>query len=150
MKVILLQDVKNVGKKNEVIEVSDGYANNFLIKKGLAVAQTKGTLNELNKLKEEERKRDIQNREQAMLLKEKLKNIHLLFEESAGKEGKLHHAITAKMIEEQLKNQYGIVIDKKNIKNFVPLKAVGEAIFEVVLYKDITAKIEIEVIEKHN
>ena len=49
-----------------------------------------------------------------------------------------------------LKNQYGIVIDKKNIKNFVPLKAVGEAIFEVVLYKDITAKIEIEVIEKHN
>lgn len=112
--------------------------------------KTKGTLNELNKLKEEERKRDIQNREQAMQLKEKLKNIRLLFEEPAGKEGKLHHAITAKMIEEQLKNQYGIVIDKKNIKNFVPLKAVGEAIFEVVLYKDITAKIEIEVIEKHN
>ena len=148
MKVILLQDVKNVGRKNDVVDVSDGYANNFLIKKGLAVAQTKSTLNSLNKQKEEERKRDIQLREQAMNLKETLKNIRLVFEEAAGKEGKLHHAITAKMIEDCLKEQYNIEIDKKNIKNFAPLKAIGEAFFEVVLYKDIVAKIEIEVKEK--
>ena len=75
MKVILKVDVKNVGKKNEVVEVSDGYANNFLIKKGLAIMQNKANLNDLNKQKEEERQKDLQAREQALILKEKFKDI---------------------------------------------------------------------------
>ena len=148
MKVILLQDVKGVGKKNQLLDVSDGYANNFLIKKGLAIPQTKSALNELNKQKEEERKLDMFQREQALKLKEKLNTIQLIFEESAGKEGKLHHAITTKMIEDSLKEKYNVVIDKRNIKNFAPLKAIGEAVFEVILYKDIIAKIHIEIKEK--
>ena len=69
MKVILQKDVKGLGKKNDIVEVSDGYANNFLIKKGLAIAQNKGALQDLNSLKEEERKLDILNREQALQLK---------------------------------------------------------------------------------
>ncbi len=145
MKVILLKDVKGVGKKNDIVEVSDGYANNFLIKKGLAIMQNKSALNDLTKLKDEERKLDTQMRQNALAIKEKLKNIHLIFEEKAGQEGKLHHAITAKMIEDELKLKHNITIDKRNIKNFVPLKCVGEAIFDVYLYRDISAKISITI-----
>ena len=147
MKVILKVDVKNVGKKNEVVEVSDGYANNFLIKKGLAIMQNKANLNDLNKQKEEERQKDLQAREQALILKEKFKDIAVVFEEKAGLEGRLHHAITAKMIEEKLKNDFNIEIDKKNFKNFAPIKALGEFKLELTLYKDITTKLNIEIKE---
>lgn len=143
MKVILQKDVKGLGKKNDIVEVSDGYANNFLIKKGLAIAQNKGALQDLNRLKEEERKLDILNREQALQLKDKLSKIEVVFVENAGKEGKLHHAVTAKMIEDELKAKFNVEIDKRNIRNFAPLKAIGEAVFDIVLYKDITAKLHI-------
>lgn len=148
MKVILLRDVPKVGKKGDIVEVSDGYATNFLIKRNLAVAQNKSSLNDLNKQKEEARKLDLQMRENAMKQKEKINKIKIIFKEKAGKDGKLHHAITAKMIEEYLKNNHQIEIDKKNIKNFAPLKALGEAMFEIVLYKDITAKLQIEIQEQ--
>ena len=69
MKVILIADVKNVGKKGEVVDVSEGYATNFLIKKRLAILQNKANLNDLNKQKEEEKRLDIANREKAMNLK---------------------------------------------------------------------------------
>ena len=71
MKVILTADVKNVGKKGEVVDVSEGYATNFLIKKRLAILQNKANLNDLNKQKEEEKRLDIANREKAMNLKNK-------------------------------------------------------------------------------
>ncbi len=143
MKVILLQDVKNVGKKNQVVDVAEGYANNFLIKKGLAILQNKANLMELNKQKEEERKLDVENSEKAISLREKLKNITLSFKENAGTENRLHRAITAKMIEEKLLNDYQITVDKKNFRNFTPIKCLGKATVEVVLYKDIVGKINI-------
>lgn len=143
MKVILLQDVKNVGKKGQVVDVAEGYANNFLVKKGLAVLQNKANLMELNKKKEEERKLDIAMSEKAIDLREKLKNIVLSFKESAGTENRLHHAITAKMIEDKLLKEYQIEVDKKNFKNFTPIKCLGKATIEVVLYKDIVGKINL-------
>ena len=79
MKVILIADVKNVGKKGEVVDVSEGYATNFLIKKGLAILQNKANLNDLNKKKEEEKKLDMQNRQVAMQQLEKLKGIVVIF-----------------------------------------------------------------------
>lgn len=147
MKVILKADVKNVGKKGEVVDVSDGYATNFLIKRGLAIVQNKANLNDLNKQKEEERLKDLKAREEANHLKEKLKNIEVIFHEKAGIEGRLHHAITAKMIEDKLNKDFNIQIDKKNFKNFAPIKALGEVKIEVILYKDITTRINIQVIE---
>ena len=148
MKVILVSDVKNVGKKGDVVDVSEGYATNFLIKKRLAILQNKANLNDLNKQKELEKKQDIENRENAMALKNKLQSIVVIYKENAGLEGRLHSAITAKMIEEKLMLEFSIKVDKKNFKNFTPIKAIGKATIEVVLYKDIIGKINVEIIEK--
>ena len=147
MKVILVADVKNVGKKGDVVDVSEGYATNFLIKKRLAILQNKANLNDLNKQKEEEKKLDIQSRQTAMELKEKLKGIVVVFKEHAGTEGRLHSAITSKMLEAKLANEYNLKVDKKNFKNYMPIKAVGKATVDVVLYKDIVGRINIEVLE---
>ena len=147
MKVILIADVKNVGKKGDVVDVSEGYATNFLIKKRLAILQNKANLNDLNKQKEEKKKLDIQSRQTAMELKEKLKGIVVVFKEHAGTEGRLHSAITSKMLEAKLANEYNLKVDKKNFKNYMPIKAVGKATVDVVLYKDIVGRINIEVLE---
>lgn len=147
MKVILIADVKNVGKKGDVVDVSEGYATNFLIKKHLAILQNKANLNDLNKKKEEEKKLDLAKREEALNLKNKLTTITVVFNEHAGREGRLHSAITSKIIEEKLKNEFDIVVDKKNFKNFLPIKAIGKATIEVILYKDIIGKINIEIKE---
>lgn len=147
MKVILIADVKNVGKKGDVVDVSEGYATNFLIKKRLAILQNKANLNDLNKQKEEEKKLDIQSRQTAMELKEKLKGIVVVFKEHAGTEGRLHSAITSKMLEAKLANEYNLKVDKKNFKNYMPIKAVGKATVDVILYKDIVGRINIEVVE---
>ena len=147
MKVILVADVKNVGKKGEVVDVSEGYATNFLLKKRLAILQNKANLNDLNKQKEEAKKLDMQNRQTAMELKEKLKGVVVIFKEHAGTEGRLHSAITSKMLEAKLANEYNLKVDKKNFKNYMPIKAIGKATVDVVLYKDIVGRINIEVLE---
>ena len=136
MKVILVADVKNVGKKGDVVDVSEGYATNFLLKKRLAILQNKANLNDLNKQKEEAKKLDIAKRQEAMDLKNKLQSIVVIYKENAGLEGRLHSAITSKMIEEKLEKEFMVKVDKKNFKNFMPIKAVGKATIEVVLYKD--------------
>jgi len=150
MKVILVSDVKNVGKKGDVVEVSEGYATNFLLKKGLAILQNKANLNDLNKQKEIDRANDAKAREIANETKNKLANTKVIFIEEAGHAGKLHNGITAKTIEEKLLNEYGIKVDKKNFKNFLPIKALGKVAIEVVLYKEIVGKISIEVMDKEN
>ena len=147
MKVILIADVKNVGKKGEVVDVSEGYATNFLIKKRLAILQNKANLNDLNKQKEEEKKLDMQNSQLAMQKLEQLKKIVVVFKEHAGTEGRLHSAITAKMLEAKLNDEYSLSVDKKNFKNYTPIKAVGKATVDVILYKDIVGRINIEVVE---
>ena len=148
MKVILIADVKNVGKKGDVVDVSEGYATNFLIKKHLAFLQNKANLKDMNKQKENEKQIDLEHREKAMNLKNKLQNIKVVFEQQAGLEGRLHSAITAKMIEDKLLEQFGVEVNKKNFKNFMPIKAIGKATIEVILYKDIIGKIAVEIIEK--
>ena len=147
MKVILIADVKNVGKKGDVVDVSEGYATNFLIKKRLAILQNKANLNDLNKQKEEEKKLDMQNRQVAMQQLEKLKGIVVIFKEHAGTEGRLHSAITAKMLEAKLNDEFSLKVDKKNFKNYTPIKAIGKATVDVILYKDIVGRINIEVQE---
>ena len=147
MKVILIKDVKNVGKKGDVVDVSEGYATNFLIKQGFAILQNKSNLNDLNRQKDEAKKIDMEKRQEAMELKSKLQGIVIIFKEHAGIEGRLHSAITSKMIEDELRNKFNIVVDKKNFKNFLPIKAIGKATIDVVLYKDILGKINIEIQE---
>ena len=82
-----------------------------------------------------------------MALKAKLQSVVVIYKEHAGLEGRLHSAITAKMVEDKLLKDFQISVDKKNFKNFVPIKAIGKATIDVVLYKDIVGKINVEIIE---
>jgi len=148
MKVILLSDVKKVGKKGEVVEVSDGYGSNFLIPNKLAVKVTKTSLEikknkDDNKAKEEERKK-----EEAIVLKEKIKDLVLEIQTSVGKEGKLFGNISSKEVVEKYKMKFAIEIDKRKFINFIPINALGFYKIDVELYKGVIGTITVHVVEK--
>jgi large subunit ribosomal protein L9 len=138
MKVILLKDVKKQGKKDEIIEVSDGYAQNFLIKNGLAVKYTSGSKNILD---EELKERD--KNEQALVLnfqkiKSEIEKVKLVFEAKAGKNGKIFGTISSKQIQDRYKEK-GIVIDKKMISITSPIDTIGTHLVEINLHKKVIA-----------
>lgn len=134
MKVILLKDIKKVGKKDEVIEVSDGYARNYLIKRKLAVAYTKGSskvLNEQLAIKEEH---EAKLKKEAEEIKKKLDTMKLEFSLSAGKEGQVFGSISTKQIHQALQEK-GIEVDKRKIHLDVPVSSLGTTNVKVDLYK---------------
>lgn len=147
MKVILLQDVKNVGKKGQTIEVSDGYANNFLLPKRLGVNATKRSVEILDKQKEDARILDEKNRKEAEELKEKLKTITLEFTCKTGKEGKLFGSVSSKQVVEKLKTSYGITIDKRKFVDKETVNTLGVTILKNELYKGVVAEIKVHVSE---
>ena len=136
MKVILLNDVKNVGKKGEVKEVSDGYARNFLIRQGLAVAATSASVDVLKGQKAEE----------AIKTKELIEKTELTFKVNA-KEGRVFNSVSTKKIEEALKAK-GIKIDKRKIKDTEPVSSLGYTNIRIELYKDVEAVIKVHLIEE--
>lgn len=135
MKVILLQDVKKVGKKNDVVEVSDGYARNFLIAKKLAVAFTEGSNQVLNKQKQEMAALEKQKELEAIALQKQLENITLEFKVKVGGNGKVFGRISTKQIVEQLKSQYQIHVDKRKIITDKVADSLGTTRFKVDLYQ---------------
>ena len=145
MKVILLQDVKNVGKKGQTIEVSDGYANNFLLPKRLGVNATKRSGEILDK--EDARILDEKNRKEAEELKEKLKTITLEFTCKTGKDGKLFGSVSSKQVVEKLKTSYGITIDKRKFVDKETVNTLGVTILKNELYKGVVAEIKVHVSE---
>ena len=140
MKVIFVKNLKNQGKINEIKEVSDGYATNFLIKNGYAVKYTK-TSNERNKKEEED---NINN---ANKLKEQLEKEKLSFVVKTGNNGKVFGNVSSKQIAEELKNR-NYDIDKKKILIDSQLNQIGYTYVEVELYKNVKAKLQIELKEK--
>ena len=147
MKVILLQDVKNVGKKGQTIEVSDGYANNFLLPKRLGVNATKRSVEILDKQKEDARILDEKNRKEAEELKEKLKTITLEFTCKTGKDGKLFGSVSSKQVVGKLKTSYGITIDKRKFVDKETVNTLGVTILKNELYKGVVAEIKVHVSE---
>lgn len=148
MKVILLADVKGQGKKNDVIEVSDGYAKNFLIARKLAKVADAQSLNDV-KTKEEARLYRIETeKKEARALAEKLKTIVVKVPASSGADGRLYGSVTSKDVAEQLQKQTGIVIDKRKIVMNDPIKAYGKYELEVKLYTEISGKVQVLVCEK--
>lgn len=147
MKVILLQDVKNVGKKGQTIEVSDGYANNFLLPKRLGVNATKRSVEILDKQKEDARILDEKNRKEAEELKEKLKKITLEFTCKTGKDGKLFGSVSSKQVVEKLKTSYGITVDKRKFVDKETVNTLGVTILKNELYKGVVAEIKVHVSE---
>ena len=146
MKVILLCDVKNQGKKDSIIEVSDGYANNYLIKNNLAVAYSKRSneilTNKLDKLnKEEEALVESLNE-----IRKKLENKNIIFKVKTGAQDKVFGTITSKQISEKLK-EMGIKIDKKCIKLDTPVSSLGVTQVKLELHKRVVFNINIELVK---
>lgn len=148
MKVILLADVKGQGKKNDVIEVSDGYGKNFLIPRKLAKPADAQSLNDV-KVKEAARLYRIETeRKAAQELAEKLKSILVKVPASSGADGRLYGSVTTKDIAEALKTAHGIDIDKRKLVMSDPIKAYGKYEVEAKLYPEVSGKVYVLVCEK--
>jgi large subunit ribosomal protein L9 len=145
MKVILLADVKGVGKKDEVINAADGYARNFLFPKKLAVEANKENLAKLDAAKNAVVRKRLKEVEDAQALKKELEGKIIKISVKKGETGRLFGSVTNKEIAEELNRQEGLVIDRKRIILDEPIKTVGIKQVDVKLYTDITAKITIEV-----
>ena len=148
MKVILTQDVKGQGKKDQIINVSDGYARNFLFPKKLAVPADNAALNEIkNKESSKLHKIDVERKE-AQDIAERLKSITVKFEYAAGPDKKLYGSVTTKDIADALKRDYGIEIDKRKITLTENIKAFGNFKADVKLFSDVNGIINIFVTSK--
>ncbi|ADL54018.1 50S ribosomal protein L9 [Clostridium cellulovorans] len=147
MKVILLKDIKALGKKGDVVNVSDGYARNFLFPKKAAQEATDSNLNILNNHKEKERKEKLAEIEAAQKIAEKLKGQEIKISTKAGEGGKLFGAITSKDVSEQLEKQHDFKIDKKKIV-MDTLKHVGTYEVEIKLYAEVSTKVKVIVTEE--
>lgn len=141
MKVILLSDVKKVGKKGEVVEVADGYARNFLIAKKLAVQESNKSREILKHQQETEAFNQQELKKEAEILKEKLETMVFEFKVKSGKEGKVFNSVSTKAIVDKLKEE-GIVIDKRKIIDTSPVATLGTTVVKVELYKGVIGNIK--------
>ena len=147
MKVILLQDVKGQGKKGQVKEVSEGYAQNFLIKQGLARPATDGNLKTLDQQKKSEDKRKEQEKIDAEMLAAKLGETTVELKAKAGEGGRLFGAITSKQIAEALAGMK-IKIDKRKIELHGPIRTLGYTNVAVKLHPEVKATMKVHVTEE--
>ncbi len=148
MKVILTQDVKGTGKKGDIVNVSDGFANNFLIKKGAAVIANEDNLNVLrNKQSSEQHKRD-EELKAAQEIKSKIDSKEIKLVKKAGDGGRLFGAVTAIDICDGIKSSLGIDIDKRKIVLKNAIKSIGKFETEIKIHKDVTAKVIVNVTEE--
>ncbi|MGI5997606.1 MAG: 50S ribosomal protein L9 [Lutispora sp.] len=148
MKVVLLQDVKSLGKKDDIVNVSDGYARNFLFPKKLAVEATVGKLNEISDKKSSLENKKKKELEKAKALAEKLNKIEILIKTKAGVNGKLFGSITAKDIADIIKQKHKIEVDKKKIVLDDAIKSLGTQEVEIKVYPEVTAKVKVTVAQE--
>ncbi|MBO4265238.1 MAG: 50S ribosomal protein L9 [Clostridia bacterium] len=147
MKVVLLADVKGSGKKGDLINVSDGYARNFLFPKGLAKEANNQVLSDLRAKEESQKYRIEQERAAAKEIAAKLEGFVVKITSNAGADGKTYGSITSKDIAEELEKQHGITVDKRKIQMENPIKAFGTYLLDVKLYTDVSGKINVVVAE---
>lgn len=142
MKIILIKDVKSLGKKGDVVNASDGYVRNFLFPKGYAKEANQKNLHILNNQKEADRKQRLEETEAAQKLARELKGKEIKLQVKSGENGRLFGAITGKDIADKLDLEFGIKVDKKKIV-MDNIKKVGIYNIEVKLYPEISAKINV-------
>ena len=146
IKVILTETIKGIGKKDEIIEVKDGYANNFLLNKNKAVLATPENINKLQKKNEKIEKNHARDVKEANELKNILAKKEVVLKVKAGENGKLFGAITSKEIASHIKDELGLDIDKKKIE--ANIKALGPDEVVIKLFTDVKAVVKINVIAK--
>ena len=148
MKVILLADVKKLGKKDQTIEVSDGYAVNFLFPRKLAVQVTKKSVEVLENQQEQRRENDAKMKADAEALANRLKDITLIFKVKTGKDGKLFGAISLKQVAEELAKQHNIDIDKRKFVDKGTLNELGFHHINVELYKGVIGQVHVQILSE--
>ena len=148
MKVILLDNIKGVEKKDEIINASDGYARNFLFPKKLAVEANNENMSKLKAKKQSEQYKKDVNKENAEKIAKKLDDITLTIKVKAGENGKIFGGVTSKEISEELKKQYKIDIDKKKIILNENIKNLGSFDISMKLFEGVTGKLKVKVISE--
>ena len=148
MKVILLDNIKGVGKKDEIKNVSDGYARNFLFPKKLAVEANSENMSKLKAKQDANQYKKSQEKEEAQKQAEKLKNILLKIAVKSGENGRIFGSITSKEIADSLKEQYKIEVDKKKIDLKEPIKTLGSFNVSIKLYEGVVGNLKIQLIAK--
>lgn len=149
MKVILLQDVKGLGKKGEVVNAKDGYARNFLFPKNLATEATQGNVKVLEEQKTAKKIRREEELTKAKELAEKISKLTVEIKSKSGENGKLFGSITTKEIADRLNKQHKIKIDKRKIEvDGGNIKTIGTTVAEVKVYPNVSAKLKVNVSEE--
>lgn len=150
MKVILLQDVKKQGKKGQVIEVSDGYGRNYLIKNKLAQAADQGAMKQLEAKHKADERQAAEDLKEAKQLKEKIEQESTVVEIKAktGDDGRLFGTIPSKQIAQELANQHGIEVDKRKIQLDENIAALGHYQVPIKLHHDVQGHIRLHVVEE--
>jgi large subunit ribosomal protein L9 len=148
MKVILKQEVKGLGKKEDMVNVSDGYARNFLFPRGLAAEASASNINVMNTKKEAEKSKKDRELAQARELAAKVGQTTVVIKSKAGENGKLFGSITSKDISDKLKADFNLDIDKKKIVLPDTIKSLGSIEVEVKLYPEVSAKLTVKTIHE--
>lgn len=145
MKVILLKDVKNVGKKDEIVEVSDGYGRNYLLRNKLAVLASEKAMEILSDQKKQQQQILEEKKQEAIALKEKIEKIVLTFQIKSGKDGKLFGSVSTVKICELMQKQYNIALDKRKFIDKENITSLGTYDLKIELFKDVIATVKVKV-----
>ena len=146
MKVVLLQDVRAQGKKGQIVEVSDGYARNFLFPKKLAVEADAKAISEVKSKEAAAAHRLAEEKKAAEALAEKLKSVSVKISATAGADGRFYGSVTSKDVAEELKKQHGIDIDRRKIVMNEAIRAFGIYTYDVKLFPEIVGQLKVEVL----
>jgi len=146
MKVILLKDVKNLGKAGDLVDAKSGYARNFLFPRGLAEEATKGNIRQWKEERKVQEAKEESDREEALQIKERIEASVVNMKVKGGEGGRLFGSVTTTDIAEALKTQYGIDIDRKKIQLNDNIKEAGVTNVEVRVYPEITANLQVNLI----
>lgn len=148
MKVILLKDVKGIGKKDQIVNVKDGYGANYLIPNGLAVMHSQKSVEVLNQQQAEAAEEVRQLTLKAQEVAKKLENIVVEFEAACGSDSRMFGSISTKQIEQELKSKYSIEIDKRKFVDKIPVDRLGYTKLRIELYKGVIGTVTVHVSEK--
>jgi large subunit ribosomal protein L9 len=146
MKVILQQDVKKVGKKGEMLEVSEGYARNFLLPKGLAIEATSTNINILKQQKESDIRKQQKLLEEAKALGEKIKAVTVTIKAKTGEGGRMFGSVTGKDVADTLVQQHKIDVDKRKLELKEAIKSLGGYTIPVKIHPEVTAELKVMVV----
>ncbi len=148
MKVILKQDIKGVGKKDQIINASDGYARNFLFPKNMAVEANAENMSKLKAKQDSNAFKKSQEKEEAEKVAKKIAEIDLKISVKSGENGKIFGGVSTKEISEVLEKQYNIVVDKKKIDLKETIKTLGSRRVDIKLYEGVIANLKIDIISQ--